>query len=749
MALPSKLKYRVLFYARFRISKQLLLSVICSPLINHSPFFPAGDFSMKKNIKLLFLFLILTLEFGFAQSTPFLSDDEIRMLTNEISGDRAYEHIRALTAWHRISGSDAFFKSRDYIMQAAKEAGLEDVQFIEQPLDGKTYNPKFAELWMIEPVEVKLADIADRSVYLADGSSSADVTAELIWIDNASKDAVKNYDVAGKIVLTNGSPGAAVQNAVWDKGAVGVVTYQTSESRNPLDFPDQIAWKGISSTPPEGKSKTFAFVLPPRKGEALKKILETKGMQDILATGKKTPGGRIVLKAKVVTEISEQPGKTGFVEGWIRGSKYHDQQIIVTAHLQEEQGSANDDGSGCSSILEIARTFNKLMKEGKIQRPLRDIRFWWTDEIYSEYRYFQDYPDEPKKFLANLHQDMVGANQQMGSRVQHLIFEPFSRTSYLDAIFESIGNFIILTNNGYLAASRSGGYPRPFTRPIYSVRGSRNGYNARFVPYFNSSDHMCFIEGIIGVPAVATINWDDDWIHSSDDDMWNIDQTQLQRNAFLMASTAFTLAYMEEGNVHTLVSETFAQGTRRLGNDMQSAMGVLRDSANNNANDGWKDASLLIEQGIQREVRAIQSAKVFLDGKESSVLTDFISQMKNKESGLTKDLTVLYKSLHGKSPKSKLNENESAAMKKIPTNNDTLSAYFTNRGNTKFNGSLHSLMRDEVYNFVDGKRSYYDIYKAVRAEQLVAGTWYYGTVSLKDVVGLLDAMVEAKALNLK
>jgi len=54
-----------------------------------------------------------------------------------------------------------------------------------------------------------------------------------------------------------------------------------------------------------------------------------------------------------------------------------------------------------------------------------------------------------------------------------------------------------------------------------------------------------------------------------------------------------------------------------------------------------------------------------------------------------------------------------------------------------------------VCNFVDGKRTYYDIYKAVRAEQLAAGTWYYGTVTMKDVVGLLDAMVEAKALNLK
>jgi len=58
-------------------------------------------------------------------------------------------------------------------------------------------------------------------------------------------------------------------------------------------------------------------------------------------------------------------------------------------------------------------------------------------------------------------------------------------------------------------------------------------------------------------------------------------------------------------------------------------------------------------------------------------------------------------------------------------------------------------MRSEVWNFVDGRRSYYDIYKAVYAEAAAGGSWYYGTVTLEDVVRLLDAAVEAKALTLK
>jgi hypothetical protein len=62
---------------------------------------------------------------------------------------------------------------------------------------------------------------------------------------------------------------------------------------------------------------------------------------------------------------------------------------------------------------------------------------------------------------------------------------------------------------------------------------------------------------------------------------------------------------------------------------------------------------------------------------------------------------------------------------------------------------IYSTRGTRVYNFVDGRRTYYDICKAVRAEGLAAGSWYYGTVRLEDVVALLDAAVEGEALLLK
>jgi aminopeptidase YwaD len=703
---------------------------------------------MKRILQIVLLSMSIT---TMAQETPFLSDEEIRILTNELSGDRSFEHIRILTQWHRDSGMDGYFKAADYVIDQAKKAGLEDVRFIDQKLDRPNYTAKSAELWMVEPIELKLADIGDHAVYLSDGSHDANVTAELVWGGDGSKKFLENIDVKGKIVLVNGSPYSAVTNGVWEKGAIGVVSYTSSESKSALDFPDQIAWTSIPMTPPDGKEGTFAFNLPPRKGEKLKSILESKSMQDIFATGKKTMGGKIVVRAKVDTEIGKAPGRTGFVEGWIKGSKYHDQQIVLTAHLQEEQGSANDDGSGCGNLLEIARTLNKLINEGKIKRPLRDIRFWWTDEIYSEYRYFRDNPTEPAKLLVDLHQDMVGAKQSIGSRIQHLIYAPHSITSYLDALFESVGSFVINTNNPFITAGRMGGYPRPHSRPIYATRGTKEGFGAKFVPYFNASDNINFVEGAIGVPAVALINWDDYYIHSSDDDLWQIDATQLQRNQFIIASMAFYLGKAEKEHTNLLLAETYAQGSKRLANDLQAAFNEIQTEKDKEA--GWKNANLLIEQGILREVRALNSVSS-IDKNDAGVkksIASTVAQMKLKQQALISELSEDYKRANGvdKAPAIKLSTEEEAASKKIPINEKVLDVYFEKRTSNAPDVIMHSTMKAELFNFVDGKRSYFDIYKALKAESLAAGKWYYGTVLLQDVVKLLDANVKTGAMTLK
>ena len=127
----------------------------------------------------------------------------------------------------------------------------------------------------------------------------------------------------------------------------------------------------------------------------------------------------------IESDYPEKP-EQAFVEAWIKGSEIHDQQIVLTAHIQEEKTSANDDGSGCGNLLEMGRALARLVKDGLLPRPRRDIRFWWVNELDSQPRYFRENPKEPRRMLVNINQDMVGARQSWGGRVQFASRLPWS-----------------------------------------------------------------------------------------------------------------------------------------------------------------------------------------------------------------------------------------------------------------------------------------------------------------------------------
>ena len=99
-------------------------------------------------------------------------------------------------------------------------------------------------------------------------------------------------------------------------------------------------------------------------------------------------------------------------------------------------------------------------------------------------------------------------------------------------------------------------------------------------------------------------------------------------------------------------------------------------------------------------------------------------------------------------PVLQLNEAEKEMGRKVPVMAAGPAELREKRGSISPMG-MHGLMAFEVMNFVDGRRSYLDIYRAVRAEAQLAGSWYYGTVSAKQVSDLLDSAVKAGVLKLK
>lgn len=119
-----------------------------------------------------------------AQNLPVLSPEYTRQITQEISGDASYEHIRFQTQFHRPrGGSDGIWRVAEYMEQTARKFGLTDVQLIKQAY-GNTppWNANFADLWITDPEPERIASTIQSVLHLADYSRPTDVTGELIDI---------------------------------------------------------------------------------------------------------------------------------------------------------------------------------------------------------------------------------------------------------------------------------------------------------------------------------------------------------------------------------------------------------------------------------------------------------------------------------------------------------------------------------------------------------------------------------------
>jgi hypothetical protein len=697
-----------------------------------------------------------------AQSSPFVPEKTERLLVNELSGDLAYETLRISTQWHKPSGSEGFFAVGRYVEQRAKTAGLSDVLWIDQVSQLPSWTCHRAEAWMLEgnataPKETLLGSYAEVPTSIADYSRHADVTAELVDVGaGASGSDYDGKDVRGKIVLAYGSPSSVMEQAVWKRGALGILAW-SSTRLNPLaDSADQIAWQGVPAEDgPHGEKTTFAFILSARQGKAISDVLRGQVSDRWGSSGAKASAP---LRAHILVASSVLPEKkTAMVEARIPGTDPSLPEIVLTSHLQENI-SANDNQSGVASMLEIGRALTHLIAEGKLPKPRRGIRFWWCDEIYSEYRYFADHPGEEKKVLVNLNQDMVGAKQSVGFRTQFMARTPWSRPSFLSDVEESVLDAVVKGNNAYLSAWQADSIPPgvPFSKPIFSRLGTREPFRAEAVPYFDSTDHLVFNDSWVGVPGTTLTNWPDENIHSSSDDLWQIDPTQLKRNMFVVAASAWWIATAGDGDVPMLASFVAARGAERLGRDMATAETWMATGKGSD-DDRRRAAANLLGMALAKETAAAESSRALGapggsgDGAVANgtamlrnVALAFQQRLGNPPAGPTPTLDRLARhtprlaatTLDAWMALERQVNEKRVAEHRAKGEEKEKAAALRKAGKTPpkpatpasepEGPSLSPLMATEAMNWADGKTTAAEIARRVCAEALSAGWWYYG-----------------------
>lgn len=692
-----------------------------------------------------FLAVALTLPPLAAQELTVLDAARRRLIAQEVSGDAAYEHVRFMTQFHRPrGGADGLWTVAQYYAAKAREYGLADVRVIKQTASTRPWNARFADLWVVAPEPTRLASTLQSPLHLADNSRPADVTADLVDIGAGDSTDYARADVRGKIVLTYGSLSAVMREAVGARGALGVIWYpnpfadpQGTSGAGP-GMADQVRWISLPSGATAAKEPTFAFGLSLRQGVALRNRLAA-------ATAPITV--HAVIEAGWTSSQGEEPWQV-MVEAAIPGADTTlAQDIVLTGHLQEENHSANDDASGCASVLEIARALNRLIGEGRIPRPRRTIRFWWVTEISSERQYFADHPEAHRRIWVNVNQDMVGANQaQDVMRKQNVTRLPAARFHFLNDVTEAVVEHMVRTNTYEIAQAQA-------ATPMYADAhlahfGSQHRYNAEMIWFHNNTDHMTFTEAPIGIPAVTFTNMPDRYIHSSDDDLWNIDATQLGRNALAVATIAYVMATADAGDVARLAAETNGRGAERLSRNLRLGLTWMANGADPAT--AYLDAADQIRYAAARERRALTSLGE-IHPTAGARTAPLLGELDRRAAQAQRELENAYRQATGRRPPARrVADSVTTRLAALrPALIGGPREFLEQRSEIDGVRGLHGLMAFEVLNAVDGRRSGLDIWQFVAAEAREAGSHYYGTVQPAGVLAYLESAAKAGVIRLE
>jgi hypothetical protein len=453
------------------------------------------------------------------------------------------------------------------------------------------------------------------------------------------------------------------------------------------------------------------------------------------------------------------PGHWTVVSATLPGSDPKAGEVVYSCHLDHERPGANDNGSGCVTILESARILTRLVETGVLPRPKRSLRFVWGPEVEGTMAYLSRHPEIRSRLRADIHMDMVGGDFFKNKSVFHLTATPWSLPSFVTDVG---ANFLDVIRAGAANYAESGDdREAAVVETRLGDLGTRNQFIANVTPYAAGSDHDDYDSSTIAVPSLYLRDWPDLYIHTDHDTLQQIDATKLRRVALLGAAAGYVYANLDASQLPRLLPYFTAQGKIRLAQRFSQAqewMSLPGDPALS-----WYEARNLITQVLRREIGVLHSL-VESAGGPADADTNEVKELTQQAADIYSVFSAdaRNKGIRVIAPVAPWAT--SPAALRIPVrigdfgpltyqNDDVLRARLgpERTGKIKLLNSdatpllntqdLSELYAYEIVNFVDGKRTTGEIRDAVSAE--------YGPLPLEVVSDYLAACVEAKILQWK
>jgi aminopeptidase YwaD len=683
---------------------------------------------------------------------PFLTETQWTQMRDEASGVAPYENLRGLTRLHRVPATSEFDQAADFILMRAKEYGLQDAHAEQFPIDGKiqyglmrshlAWHVDAGRLWELQPEHTLLGDWATDPIRLADYGHTADTDAALVDVgQGTSEDDYAGKDVHGKIVLADGLLSAVQRIAVIEHGAAGIVSDMPNQTTawSGLDT-SLVRWGHLDATLPSG----FAFMVSRATATALRQQLAS--------------GQPVMLSAHVKAEVTS--GHWTVVTATIPGTNTQAGEVVFSCHLDHQRPGANDNGSGCVTILESARLLNNLITTGKLPRPSRTLRFIWGPEVEGTMAFLSAHPDIRHSMRANVHMDMVGGDPFKNKSILHVTETPWSLPSFVTDVGELFAETI---RDGATTYAEDGSHAEAAVlEDRNGGRGTRNEFLSDRTPYAEGSDHDDYDTSTIAVPSLYLRDWPDIYIHTDHDTLEQIDPTKLRRVALLGASSGYAYAALDASHANELLEFFTSRAQGRLAESFEHAQ-VLAQDNQLQPQEAWYEARNLIKHILLREQDELRSFAVFTQ-IDAQKIAPFTKALDVQAATLNEWIDQSAEARGAREfPKQPFWQSDSAATR-VPVrtsefgpltyqNDDVLRDRLGVERLAKVkllaSGSSRlfrvqdrsGLYAYEILNFVDGKRSIGQIRDAVAAE--------YGPIPVDLVADYLKACEEATIVTIR
>jgi aminopeptidase YwaD len=461
------------------------------------------------------------------QQLPPRAEAIYRRLAATTDARVALDVVTFMAPLWRLAGNPAFEQSQQLIFDRLTAAGLRPA-YEEFPNSGGGWEHSRGTLRLGGASgEVVLSRDTHR-VALAINSYSTvpgGVTLPLIDVGaGTSAAAYDGKDVKGAVVMASGALGPVFQQAVRNRGAAGVISSDIAGYTRPAETPDVLQWGSI---PNDEKLRAFGFKATPRAAGQLRAALAR---------------GPATVHVEIESTWHQRPNRNLIVE--IPGQSLPGQRIVMVAHVQEP--GANDNASGCGTLLAAALAIQKGIQDGTLPRPARTLTFMWVDEIRGSEQWVKAHADRVKDVVTMLSLDMTGEDTSKTGGTFLIEKQPDP-----SALWERPSDPHSEWGAGKVDPSWvKGSFLNDLHLGVALRRARDTKWIVRTNPYEGGSDHTVFSRA--GVPALLNWHFTDRYYHTNLDTLDKVSAAEMQHVAITVGTTALFLAAADQRDVPAL-----------------------------------------------------------------------------------------------------------------------------------------------------------------------------------------------------